>query len=237
MLFKTYSSVLDRLQLLMTHGAKYVDTMLSDAQRAKTCPGYCNVNTEHMISLQRSLTLRDSYLFDVLQLKCPTQEGSAHPLVACSIFRSSMGGREDFSAIFTVTFSSHWPGAHGKKLEKTNNEQWGSGMSNGASAACAITGCGLQGVGGSRQGSRNQRCPSGAHLGHLLRNSVLFKTQPISSCSLLNESISFTAVGCLKEMFDKFVKSDCLLSCQALFESMIPLSCHLNMKQQPVSLA
>lgn len=33
------------------------------------------------------------------------------------------GGREDFSAIFTVTFSSHWPGAHGKKLEKTNNEQ------------------------------------------------------------------------------------------------------------------
>lgn len=93
------------------------------SQRAKSCSGYCNVNTEHMISLQRSLTLKDSYLFDVLQLKCPAQEGSAHPLVACSIFRSSMGGREDFSAIFTVTFSSHWPGAHGKKLEKTNNEQ------------------------------------------------------------------------------------------------------------------
>lgn len=35
----------------------------------------------------------------------------------------ALGGREDFSAIFTVTFSSHWRGAHGKKLEKTNNEQ------------------------------------------------------------------------------------------------------------------
>lgn len=91
--------------------------------RSETCSGYCNVRSEHMISLQQSLTLRDSYVFDVLQLKCPVQEGSAHPLVACSIFRSSMGGREDFRTIFTVNFSSHWPEAHGKKLEKTNNEQ------------------------------------------------------------------------------------------------------------------
>lgn len=105
------------------HLEPHIDIMLCATQRAETFPGYCSVNTEHMISLQRSLTLRDSYLFDVLQLKCPAQEGSAHPLVACSIFRSSLGGREDFSAIFTVTFSSHWPGAHGKKLEKTNNEQ------------------------------------------------------------------------------------------------------------------
>lgn len=97
--------------------------MLFASQQAKTYPGYCNINIKHMISLQWSLTLKDSYLFDVLQLKCPAQEGSAHPLVDCSIFRGSMGGREDFSAIFTVTFSSHWPGAHGKKLEKTNNEQ------------------------------------------------------------------------------------------------------------------
>lgn len=86
--------------------------------RSWDLPGYCNVNIEHMISVQRSLTLRDSYLFDVLQLKCPAQEGSAHPLVACSIFRSSMGGREDFSAIFTVTFSSRWPGAHGKNWRR-----------------------------------------------------------------------------------------------------------------------
>lgn len=95
-----------------------IDRMLRAAKVLR--PAQVNTN---MISLQRSLTLRDSYLFDVLQLKCPVQEGNAHPLVACSIFRSSMGGREDFSAIFTVTFSSHWPGAHGKKLEKTNNEQ------------------------------------------------------------------------------------------------------------------
>ncbi len=120
-----YFTSTDKLQFFestWSHICRYYSIWCA-SQRAETCPGYCNVNTEHMISLQRSLTLRDSYLFDVLQLKCPAQEGSAHPLVACSIFRSSMGGREDFSAIFTVTFSSHWPGAHGKKLEKTNNEQ------------------------------------------------------------------------------------------------------------------
>lgn len=220
----------------MTHGAKYVDTMVSDAQRAKTCPGYCNVNTEHMISLQQSLTLRDLYLFDVLQLKCPAQEGSAHPLVACSIFRSSMGGREDFSAIFTVTFSSHWPGAHGKKLEKTNNEQWGSGMSNGARAACAITGCGLQGVGGSRQGSRNQRCPAGAHLGHLLRNSVLFKTQPISSVFSKWKHFFQWVVWrkCLTGLLNLIVYSLAKRCLKVWYHSHI---CHLDMMHQPVSLA
>ncbi|KAF3835523.1 hypothetical protein F7725_028081 [Dissostichus mawsoni] len=35
-------------------------------------------------------------------------------------------------------------------------------MSNGGSAACAITGCALHRVGGSQQGSRHQHCPSGA---------------------------------------------------------------------------
>lgn len=32
------------------------------------------------LCMQPSLTLKDSCLFDVLQLQCPVQEGSAHPL-------------------------------------------------------------------------------------------------------------------------------------------------------------
>lgn len=71
-------------------------------QRAGSC------KVQHMISSRRSLP--HWWVHTRLMLyswSCPTQEGSAHPLVACSICRSSEGGGRGFQCnIYSDLFLS-----------------------------------------------------------------------------------------------------------------------------------